>query len=215
MAATRSFNTKNVILFLARDRLPWPDGSMDAITCMHLVEHLQDMHFLVREVRRLLAPAGRVYFETPHPKSLELPNFKGESGGRFTLNFFDDPTHVRVVPTALLAERARGEGLEVVGGGDLRNWLFAASHLVYRFLPASRQKFTAQVHWLGWSAFLTARPAFVKPKLLVIELWGVGDLAIAIRSCAGRVRNLRGDPGQTVRAGLALPFLADGGGHHV
>ena len=40
--------------------------------------------------------------------------------------------------------------------GISRNWLFAASHLVYQFLPASRQKFTAQVHWVGWSACLAA-----------------------------------------------------------
>lgn len=142
---------------LERERLPWPDGSMAAITCMHLVEHLQDAGFLVREVRRLLAPGGRVYFETPHPKTLEMPSPRGKAAGTFTLNFFDDPTHVRVVPTALLAQLARGEGLEIVAEGISRNWLFAASHLVYQFLPASRRKFTAQVHWLGWSAYLTAR----------------------------------------------------------
>ena len=142
---------------LQHDRLPWPDGSMSAITCMHLVEHLQDLNFLVKEVRRLLMPGGQVYFETPHPKTLNLPSPPGKAAGTFTLNFFDDPTHVRVVPTSLLAQLARGEGLEITGEGISRNWLFAASHLVYQFLPASRQKFTAQVHWLGWSAFLTAR----------------------------------------------------------
>ena len=142
---------------LQRDRLPWPDGFMSAITCMHLVEHLEDVGFLMKEVRRLLAPGGRVYFETPHPKTLELPSPQGKAAGSFTVNFFDDPTHVRVVPTATLATLARGEGLEIVSEGISRNWLFAASHLVYQFLPASRQKYTAQVHWVGWSAFLTAR----------------------------------------------------------
>jgi len=142
---------------LERDRLPWPDGSVSAITCMHLVEHLRDISILVKEAGRLLAPGGRIYFETPHPKTLELPSPPGSAAGTFTLNFFDDPTHVRVVPTAALAELARGEGMEVVAEGISRNWLFAASHLVYQFLPASRRKFTAQVHWLGWSAFLTAR----------------------------------------------------------
>ena len=142
---------------LERDRLPWADGSMAAITCMHLVEHLQDVRFLVKEVSRLLAPGGRVYFETPHPKTVEIPSPPGKAAGTFTLNFFDDPTHVRVVTTAALGELARGEGLEVESEGISRNWLFAASYLVYQFLPASGRKFTAQVHWLGWSACLTAR----------------------------------------------------------
>lgn len=140
-----------------RDRLPWPDGSMSAITCMHLVEHLRELGFLVREIGRLLMPGGRVYFETPHPKTLDLPSPPGKAAGTFTVNFYDDPTHVRVVPTGTLAQLAKGEGLEIVAEGISRNWLFAASHLVYQFLPASRQKFTAQVHWLGWSACLTAR----------------------------------------------------------
>jgi SAM-dependent methyltransferase len=142
---------------LERNRLPWPDASMSAITCMHLVEHLQTLDFLMGEIARLLAPGGRIYFETPHSKTVNLPSLKGTTAIPFTLNFFDDPTHVRLVPTRVLAELARGYSLEVLGEGTSRNWLFAASHLVYQFLPASRQKFTAQVHWLGWSAWLTAR----------------------------------------------------------
>src|SRR5690349_10905040 len=39
---------------LERDRLRWPDGALDAITCMHLVEHLRDLEMLLGEVSRLL-----------------------------------------------------------------------------------------------------------------------------------------------------------------
>jgi hypothetical protein len=48
-------------------------------------------------------------------------------------------------------------GLEIVAEGASRNWLFAASHLLYQFLPASRQKYIARAHWAGRSACLTAR----------------------------------------------------------
>jgi SAM-dependent methyltransferase len=151
---------------LEKQPLPWPDGSVDAITCMHVVEHLRESGLVFREVVRLLRPGGRVYFETPHPKTLSLPSLRGQSpeartrtdcGCDFTLNFHDDPTHVRVVPVDELATGLRGAGLEVCGKGISRNWLFVAAHPVFHFLPPSRKKYTAQVHWLGWSAWLAAR----------------------------------------------------------
>jgi len=142
---------------LERERLPWPDGSMDAITCMHLVEHLNDLSTLVSEIARLLKPGGRIYFETPHPKTLTLAGPKGGGVGVIAMNFYDDASHVRLVPVGLLAQLIRQQGLEVLRNGVSRNWLFAASYLVYRFLPPNRKKCTAHVHWIGWSSFLIAR----------------------------------------------------------
>ena len=140
-----------------REKLPWPDGSMNAITCMHLVEHLHTLDLLMREIARLLAPGGGVYFETPHPKSLKLPSPTGKAAGTFTLNFFDDPTHVKVVTTDELASAVRHEGLDVLSSGISRNWIFAAAHPFFLLLPPSRKKFTSCIHWLGWSAYLIAR----------------------------------------------------------
>ena len=142
---------------LQKDPLPWSDGSMNGVTCMHLVEHMHDLSLLIREVKRLLQPGGEVYFETPHPKTVALPSPRGSAVSTFTLNFYDDPTHVKPVATGALAQLVETEGLHVLGTGTSRNWLFAASHLFYQFLPASRQKYTAHVHWLGWSAYLIAR----------------------------------------------------------
>ena len=142
---------------LERDRLPWAAGSMDAVTCMQLVEHLRDLTLLLQEAARLLKPGGRIYFETPHPKSLTLSSPPGRAVGTFTLNFFDDPTHVRLVALGALAQQVREVGLEVVASGISRSWLLAAAYPLFFFLPASRQKFTARVHWLGWSACLIAR----------------------------------------------------------
>ena len=143
---------------LEQDRLPWPDGSMDAITCMHLVEHLRSQENLLDEVARLLRPGGRVYFETPHPRSLEMPSLRQQrSPVRFTLNFYDDPTHVRLVPTQELVDLLRRRGLSITGTGVSRNWIFALAHWVLRWGPPSRKRFTAQVHWVGWSAWVSAR----------------------------------------------------------
>lgn len=40
------------------DRLPWPDESFDAITCMHVVEHLLQPDRILSEAARLLRPGG-------------------------------------------------------------------------------------------------------------------------------------------------------------
>ena len=44
-----------------------------------------------------------------------------------------------------------------MASGTSRSWLLAAAYPLFFFLPASRKKFTARVHWLGWSACLIAR----------------------------------------------------------
>jgi SAM-dependent methyltransferase len=142
---------------LEQEKLLWGDGSMDTITCTHLVEHLHDLTLLMTEAARVLKPGGRAYFETPHPKSLILSSQRGAAAGSFPLNFFDDCTHVRPVSTGALAHWVRGAGLEVLDSGISRNWLFAAAYPVFVFLPASRKKLTARLHWLGWSAYLIAR----------------------------------------------------------
>lgn len=142
---------------LERERLPWSDQSVDAITCMHLVEHLRDLTMLLGETARLLKPNGRVYFETPHPKTVGLPSLPGPAAGTFTLNFYDDPTHVRPVPVGALAQQARKAGLDIMGSGISRNWLFALAYPFFALRPSSRKKFTARIHWLGWSAWLEAR----------------------------------------------------------
>jgi SAM-dependent methyltransferase len=139
-----------------RDKLPWPDRSMDSVTCMQLLEHLHNLMPLLREVARLLKPGGRVFFETPHPKTLALSSPPMAAAGTFTVNFYDDRSHTKVVPMGALASMVREVGLEVEATGISRNWLFAASHPFFQFLPPSRKKLTALIHWIGWSAYLTA-----------------------------------------------------------
>lgn len=143
---------------LEQDALPWPDASMDAITCMHVVEHLHRLDRLMDEVSRLLKPGGRVYFETPHPKSLNLPSARTLGLSiPFTIHFYDDPSHIRVVPVCELEVELSRRGLEILGSGVSRNWLFAASHWWFRWGPTTRRRLTAWIHWIGWSAWISAR----------------------------------------------------------
>ena len=142
---------------LEKDRLPWPDASLDAITCMHLIEHLNDHKLLFSEVARLLKPGGKIYLETPHPRSLTLSSAKGSQLSTFTLSFHDDLTHIKIFTMGGLAKYIESAGLQVLESGTSRNWLFVASHPFFMFLPPSRQKYTAKAHWVGWSAYLIAQ----------------------------------------------------------
>jgi hypothetical protein len=73
------------------------------------------------------------------------------------MNFWDDTSHVGIVTTDAMARQVDRVGLQVQKTGISRNWLFAASHLVFVFFPPGRKKYTAKLHWLGWSAYLIAR----------------------------------------------------------
>ncbi len=138
-----------------RDRLPWPDGSFDSITCMHVVEHLQDPTHLVSESLRLLKPGGRLYVETPAPKTVDMESATGAAKGRVTVNFFDDPTHVRPVPVGELAGIADQLGFRSTTVGVSRNWIFAAAYPLLRIVRSdSRDRYVAQIHWTGWSQFM-------------------------------------------------------------
>lgn len=142
---------------LQKDVLPWPSASMDGITCMQLVEHLTTLEHVFREVARLLKPGGKVYFETPHPKTVLYSSPQGPAAGTFTMNFYDDITHTRPVPVGAMGRHGREVGLTMVRSGISRNWLFAASTLAFVFCRPSRQKYTAWGHLRGWSAYLIAQ----------------------------------------------------------
>jgi SAM-dependent methyltransferase len=141
---------------IQKDPLPWPDRSLDGITSIHLVEHLTSLDFFFSEAARLLKPGGRMFIETPHLKTMIIPSLPGKWAGTFPMSFFDDLSHTRPVAIGVLAHAARWRGFQIESSGTARNWLYAASYLFYCMAPASKQKFTAKLNWLGWSAFMVA-----------------------------------------------------------
>jgi SAM-dependent methyltransferase len=46
--------------------LPYRDESFDCITCVEGIEHLENPHFLIREIGRVLKPGGSVVITTPN-----------------------------------------------------------------------------------------------------------------------------------------------------
>ncbi len=141
---------------IQKDRLPWPDASINSITCLHLVEHLASLDFLFEETARLLKAGGRIFIETPHLKTVTIPSLPGTWAGTFPMSFYDDLTHIKPVATGVLAHAARRAGLKILFCGTSRNWLFALSYPIFLFTPPSRQKYTSKLHFIGWSAAFIA-----------------------------------------------------------
>jgi SAM-dependent methyltransferase len=139
------------------DSLPWPDASFDAITCMHVVEHLQRPYHLISESARVLREGGRIYVETPDPKSTSVGSARGAGAGQVTLNFYDDPTHVKPVTLDSLRGWMRESGLNPTRTGASRNLLFSAAFPFYvAARSTSRRRYVAQLHFTGWSSFVIA-----------------------------------------------------------
>ncbi len=46
--------------------LPYGDGAFDLVVAFEVIEHLEDWRDFLREVRRVLAPAGQFIVSTPN-----------------------------------------------------------------------------------------------------------------------------------------------------
>lgn len=81
-----------------------PDGSVGAITSMHLVEHLPYVVTiaLIDECLRVLRPGGSMILETPNPENLLV-------GAHW---FYLDPTHKNPIPPVSLAWLVKQRGFE-------------------------------------------------------------------------------------------------------
>src|SRR5688500_1032990 len=124
---------------------------------MHVDEHLRNPGHIIRETSRLLKPGGRIYIETPHPKTVNMKSPVGAGTEHVTVNFYDDSTHVRPVSVNELAGFASAAGLGLEKSGASRNLLIAASFpFLFLLRPRTRSRYVAQIHFVGWSAYIVA-----------------------------------------------------------
>lgn len=80
-------------------------GGYDIVFFSHVIEHLDDGVAVMGRLATLLKPGGVLFMETPHPVSVRFPHLAG------TLNFWDDPTHVRPYHEAEVEQGLRDSGL--------------------------------------------------------------------------------------------------------
>ena len=131
-----------------------PDHYFDGIWMAHVIEHLSNGDEVLRLLLTKLKPGGFFYIEYPGKKSLTLPSMKG------SLNFHDDPTHVRVYSVPELREIFLGGGCEVISSGIRRNWYYILT-LPGRALYSLIKKGYVQgnVFWdiMGFAEYLWAK----------------------------------------------------------
>lgn len=108
-------------LDITTERLPFNDNTFDRILFTHVIEHIQDGHMVMREMLRVLKPGGWLYLETPSPISSRLPSWPWRMSQGGPMNFFDDPTHIRVVPPSELMQLMESTGWTKARVGTLRN----------------------------------------------------------------------------------------------
>ena len=95
-----------------------PDNYFDGIWMAHVIEHLYNGDKVVPELIKKLKPGGYFYIEYPGERSTKLPSMRG------SLNFKDDPSHVRLYSVTELKNIFEKNGCTVLRSGIRRNWFY-------------------------------------------------------------------------------------------
>jgi SAM-dependent methyltransferase len=94
-----------------------PDRSYDFIILHHVVEHIADPLPILAAVCSKLKPDGVIWIGFPSLRSLSLPSGEG------TLQFCDDPTHVRVPHVWEISNVLLANGVKVLHAGRSRSFV--------------------------------------------------------------------------------------------
>lgn len=131
-----------------------PDNYFDALWMVHVIEHLQNGDEVIAALLPKLKKGGFIFIEYPGKKSLQLPSMYG------TLNFHDDPTHVRLYSNVELENLLTGKGFTILRSGTRRNWpyIFLLPVRIFQSLYTYK-KIVGSVFWdlLGFAEFVYAK----------------------------------------------------------
>ena len=131
-----------------------PDNYFDAISMVHVIEHLYNGDDVIKRLLPKLKSGGYLYVEYPGQKSTTLPSMEG------TLNFKDDDTHVRIYSVGELTKLFADNNCTVLKAGTRRNGWFIAA-MPFRIIKTwiSGKKLQGNIFWdvLGFAEFVWAR----------------------------------------------------------
>lgn len=128
-----------------------PDNFFDYINMAHVIEHLHNGDQVLPLLINKLKKGGFFYIEYPGKKSLTLPKMNG------TLNFYDDPTHVRVYSVDELSIIFKENYCNVLKSGTRRNiyYLLATPfRMIITFIQTGKMR--GNIFWdiLGFAEYL-------------------------------------------------------------
>lgn len=113
-----------------------PNEFFNCLILSHIIEHLENSENVILHLLNKLKKNGIIYIEFPSPNSVHLPSMKG------TLNFYDDPTHVRLHNLRDLELLLTNNGCTIIKSGVRRSLkrillmpIYAiGSFILYRYL---------------------------------------------------------------------------------
>ena len=123
--------------------LPFKDGSFTSIDCQHVIEHVENPLFLIKECHRVLKPAGRAVIVTPNVQSI---GFK----------FYADYTHIRPFTKTSLERVAYDAG-------------FSRYTVLYSYTGIPLTKFLNTRGWLSIEGALAVQSFFYQLGMKVKE----------------------------------------------
>lgn len=97
-----------------------PDKFFDVIIMSHIIEHLHNGDKVIEGLLPKLKSGGYIYIEYPAKRSTKLPSMKR------TLNFYDDPTHVRIYDIKEISALLTNNNCNVIKASTRRYWPYIA-----------------------------------------------------------------------------------------
>lgn len=128
-----------------------PDNFFDFIRMTHVIEHLYNGDDVLKALIPKLKKGGFFYIEYPGKKSLNLPSMQG------SLNFHDDPTHVRIYSVEELKKIFESLNSTVLSSGTRRNaWNILAMPMKIVGSAMRGKKLQGDIFWdvLGFAEYL-------------------------------------------------------------
>jgi len=125
------------------------DGSCDAISMWHVLEHVPQLHERILELRRLLSPTGIIAIAVPNHKSYDAQYYKQYWGA------YDVPRHLYHFDKETITRLFDDHDLKLVGIKGMPFDSFYVSLLSEKYKTGQMNWFKAL--YIGLRSFLTAK----------------------------------------------------------
>lgn len=106
-----------------------PKDSYDLVILNHVIEHMAEPAPILAALCGKLKAGGYIWIAFPSLRSLSLPHSVDE-----TLNFWDDPTHIRVPEMGEVTDVLLANGVRIVHAGRSREGFFTSLADVFKLL---------------------------------------------------------------------------------